>query len=251
MKKFHQTIMSNLLHEYHGMRTNLGLMCVLYIIQFFKCKDILEMGFWEGKTFGMMLEATQPHSNLTTVDIKFQMDLYNRHYANSSVTKDKKINFINMSSLDFVSDTKFDFILVDVGSKPAYTRIEDELMYVDENDIHTRYLDMIHASTLLTDRGILMVDGYRKYPKAFEDFLKCNHQIVPFLMDNQAMYFHNINHDAGEFLDVFLEQTLPQEFVSTYNIEYHGHTVKHLDPCPIYVESKKDLFKTYCLLEDL
>jgi hypothetical protein len=251
MKKFHQTIMHSVLNEYIGMRSNLGLMVVFYMIQFFKLKDILELGFYEGKTFGIMLEATQPHSNLITVDIKFRMDLYNRHYANSIVTKDKKINFVNMSSLDFVSDTKFDFILVDVGSKPHNTCPEDELLYVDENDIQTRYQDMVHASKLLTDQGILMVDGYRKYPKAIEDFLKCDHQLVPFLMDNQAVYFHNLNHDAGEFLDVFLEQTLPQEFVSTYNIEYHGHTVKHLDPRPIYIETKNTLFKTYCILEDL
>ena len=250
MKKFHQTIMSNLLHEYLGARGNLSLICVLYIIQFFKCKDILEMGYWQGKTFGIMLEATQPHSSLTTVDIKFQMDLYNRHYANSSVVKDKKINFVTMSSLDFVSDTKFDFILVDVNLKMA-TCSYGEHRYVDENDIHTRYLDMIHASTLLSDQGILMVDGYRKFTKAIEDFLECNHQLVPFLIDNEALYFHNINHNATEFLDVFLEQSLPPEFVSKHNIDYLGHTVKILKTLPIYVESKKDLFKTYCMLEDL
>jgi hypothetical protein len=233
MKKFHQTTMSKILNEYHTMRSNLSLVTVFYIIQFFKLRNILELGFYQGQTFGVMLEASEENTNLTAIDIEYQLDLYDRHYSKTNVVKEKNVTLLKMSSLDFISSEKYDFINVDTG--------------MSEYDSHaTRTQDLMNAANLIDRSGILMLDNYRECDGLINDFLHQHQNLAPFLMDNQAIYFHNNEHDATEFLDNFLVSILPEEFVSQYNIDYKGHTVKQLFPTPIHIESMPELFAYYC-----
>jgi len=63
---FYQThIFKNLSLYDRGMRNNSELLVLFYLIKFFKFKNILEIGFFEGKTFGVMIESSTENSNLT------------------------------------------------------------------------------------------------------------------------------------------------------------------------------------------
>ena len=233
MKKFHQTIMSTILDEYETMRSNLSLVTVFHLIQYFKCKNILELGFYQGQTFGIMIEAAVEGSTLTAVDINYILDLYNKHYKNSTAIQNKKIILNTMSSLDFKPDTKYDFINVDTGID-------------DSSDGDLRYQDLINSVDCLEDQGILMLDNYELFDDVIDRFLSSTENYVPFLKDNQAIYFHHCSHDVSDFLDNVLEKLYPPHLITAHNIEYKGHTVKELCAKPMDIETMNDMFIFYC-----
>lgn len=233
MKKFHQTIMSTILNDYESMRSNLSLITVFHLIQYFKCKNILELGFYQGQTFGLMIEAASKGSTLTAVDIVYDLNLYNRYYADNPVTKNKIINLITSQSLEFKSTEKFDFINVDTG--------------MEENEVlELRYLDLVKSTEMVSDNGILMLDNYKHVDSVIDKFLLLNHDFVPFLKDNQAIYFHHCSHDASDFLDNIIETLYPPQIITAHNVEYKGHVVKELCTKPLDIESMNDMFIFYC-----
>lgn len=218
--------MSKILTEYDSMRGTISLINIFYLIQYFKCQNILEIGFYEGQTFGMMLEATNEGSQLTAIDINFQKEIYNKYYADSKYTKNKKIQLLNMSSEDFTSSEKYDLINVD-GSHVL------------------RYNDLCIAANCLDKNGILMLDDYKKHDEVVTEFLKLDHKLVPFLMDQQALFFHHPSHSAELFLDEILDNVL-FNCCTLNNIDYKGYNVKEICPIKICIDHMHNVFSLFC-----
>lgn len=239
MKKFGETIMVDALDYYDTMRTNISLMTVFYIIQYFKPKNILEMGFYEGQTFGIMLEAADANCELTALDLEFRMELYDRYYKNSKPTLDKKINLITTNSNNFCPAGQFDFINVDTGTP-------EELDTV-------RATDFKNAMNWLSKDGILMLDNYEECEKIFLSSIlqEENLRIVPFLKDDQAMYFHHVDHDANHFLDSFIPEIFPNEFISRCNVNFYNHLITDIWARPFELQRHIDLFRMYCQFKSL
>jgi len=163
------------------MRSDLSCMVVFYMIQYFKCKKILELGFYQGQTFGVMLEATDRGSHLSTVDINFINDLYYKYYKDSQYTDGKSVEFFNISSLDFQTNTKFDFINIDTGDD--------------------RKQDFINSLDWISENGIIMFDNYDTpyFHYISNELINLDTPFYPFLIDGQAMYFVRVGSDTSNF----------------------------------------------------
>jgi SAM-dependent methyltransferase len=225
--------------QYNRMRVPLSSLVLFSLIQYFKPKSILEMGFFEGKTFGIMLEAASENCELTAIDIEYRMKLFDKYYAKSNVIKNKKINLLTVNSLEFNSNSTFDFINVDTGGGESIPSL--------------RCHDLNHAAQLLTKDGILMLDDYKKCETFIPEFLQTYPTIKPFLIDSQALYFHYETHDANYFLDTFIKQVLPAEFANISNINIGDCSVTEIKSIPIYIDHNRDLldlFKSYCKIKN-
>ena len=232
--KFHQTKIFKNLKNYDGMRLNFELLLIFKLIKYFKLNKILEIGFFQGKSFAM-IEATDDSGDLTAIDIIINRTLYDKIYHNTSATNNKKINLLTMSSSDFVSNpASYDFINVDVP-----------------HAVLPGYNDIIMASKLIKQTGIIMIDDYDRQDtdQAIDKFLKLNTDFVPFLMDEQAVFFHHVSHDASEFLDITLENVF-SSFASLNNITYKSFIVKKINCLPA-ITNNENIFSLVCKCYDL
>jgi predicted O-methyltransferase YrrM len=233
--KFHKTEAFKNLNSFSGRnRLNFELLLLFYLIKYFDPKTILEIGFDEGCSFGVMLEAATINSQLTGVDIRLDRTLFDRIYNDSQHTVDKKITLLHMSSLNFTDDNKYDFINVD-----------------GDHSMPTVYHDLVNASKLINQSGIIMIDDYawEGVNTAIDQFLTLGTDFVPFLMDEQCVYFHHISHSADQFLDVELEKILAS-FCLLSNTTYKSFLVKEVRCLPA-VTSNLDVFSLICKHYDL
>ena len=76
-----------------------------------------------------------------------------------------------------------------------------------------------------------------------------NANFVPFLMDEQAVFFHHISHNAAEFLDNELEKIF-STFATLPNITYKSFTVKKIN-CQLAITENNDIFSLICNRYDL
>lgn len=221
IKPFHQTQISQVYGEFDSrMRDPVSLIMVYLIIQHFQYRNILEMGFYQGLTLATMLEAAPPGAKLTTIDIEFRRDVFDKHYA----MQQHPVTWIQASTEDFCPTEVYDFINVD-GSPQR-----------------DRELDI--ASQCIANHGVIMFDDYRKWEAGISQFLQRNTGWVPFLADSKALYFHQESHDAGEFLDYVVENRFC-DFCHTGNRMYQGHLIKTVEPRPIDIVYMPDIFPLF------
>lgn len=234
--KFHETQVFKNLNRYSGKnRLNFELTLLFYMIKYFVPKTILEIGFDEGCSFGVMLEATTSNSQLTGVDIRLDRTLFDSIYNNTHHIVTKNIALLNMSSLDFTDiNNKYDFINID-----------------GDHSMPTVAHDLVNASKLIKQSGIIMIDDYawKGVDTAIDQFLTLNTDFVPFLIDEQCVYFHHISHSADEFLDVELKKIFAS-FCSLSNTTYKSFFVKQIQCLPA-VTNNLDIFSLICKRYDL
>lgn len=223
MKKFYQTLSSSLMPMYTDSRVVGSMAIICYLIQYFECKNILEVGFDQGQTFGLMLESAAPGGVLTAIDPVYDYNIYDKFYRDSEHTKDKIVELLEIRYEDFKSSTTYDFINVDSGRK---------------GDVD-RYKHLCMSLELLHKNSILMLDNYDTFDDAVTKFLDLKTDFVPFLMDDQALYFHHNSHDASDFLDNVLEAFSYQ--FSCYNQDYKGFLVKSVMSLPVCLNFKEIL----------
>lgn len=230
-QKFYETQFIRIFNESYknSMRVNIDSVLVYYLIKFFKFSNILEIGFYQGETFAVMIEATEKSSNLTAIDINLQLDIYNKYYNNSIFTQNKDINLIEIDSEKFTNKEKYDFINIDGNHTEAYA-----------------FNDIINGLSMIQPNGIIMIDDYKlnDVNSAIDKLLKTNTKFVPFLISEQTSFWHHVNHDAVEFLDNILEELLAP-FCSLYNTNYKSHAVKEIRCLPA-ITNNNDIFKLIC-----
>jgi hypothetical protein len=233
--KFHQTESFKNLNNYKDMRVNFELLLIFKLIKHFKLNKILEIGFWQGKSFGTMIEATNAVGDLTAVDIVMDQTLYNKIYHGNPIISNKTINLLTMSSADFVDlPASYDFINID-GDHTMPQVLDDIIM----------------ASKLIKQNGIIMIDDYilPDVDLAIDKFLKLNTDFVPFLIDQQAVFFHHISHNAVDFLDIELENIF-SSFALLNNVTYKSCIVKKIECLPA-ITNNDDIFSLICQRYDL
>lgn len=236
MKKYHETLTSTLYdtYSYPNMRGSLSLAFLLYLIQYHSIKNILEIGFYEGQTLGLMLEATQPGSVLTAIDIDYSRDsLYQKYFHDSKYTKGKTVELVHQDSRTFTPSRKYDLVNVD-------------------GDNEARRENVRMAIECLSPNGILMIDNYSSLHnrKVINDFMKDQSEWQPFIIDSQAAYFKKEHVDLSNFLDNVVSPEF-DKIAYTYNIIYHSYVVKELrhHKTPIYYYDY--MFQKYCELKNV
>lgn len=229
-QRFFETQLIKLLDRFDfNMRINVELLLVFYLVKYFNLSNILEIGFFQGQTFASLLEATPDVSHLTAVDIKLQLEIFNQFYKNSKDTQNKIINLKEMPSDQFRSDSKYDFINVD-----------------GDHSYPVAFNDIVNASTMITQNGILMIDDYKGIyvDRSIDEFIKLNTGFVPFIISEQASWWHHESQDATDFLDNVLEQIF-SPFCSLYNTKYKSFDVKEIKCCSA-ITTNNDIFKLIC-----
>lgn len=214
---------------YETMRVNFEILLIFSLSKYFNFKEILEIGFRQGMTFGALLEAINQGS-LTAIDLDFDMSLYDKFYKDSVYVKNNNVNLLKMSSLDFNDvDRKYDFINVD-----------------GDHTMPVVYKDLLKSVKLIKHSGILMIDDYylTDIDFAINKLLETNSGFVPFLMDEQAVFFHHVSHDASHYLDVELKEIFSM-FCDVSDIEYKSHQVKKISALPA-VTNHNDIFSLIC-----
>jgi len=228
--RFYKSQLITIIDEYDlRMRINIDLLLTFYLVHHFKSSNILEIGFYQGKTFAAFVEATLPGSQLTAIDSDLQLTVFNKYYKDSKYTQDKIINLIEIPSEDFNSAEKYDFINVD-----------------GNHNYPNAFNDIMKSILLMNQTGILMIDDYKclGVDQSINKLITMNTGFVPFMISEQTSWWHHNSHDATEFLDVILEKTI-SPFCSLYNNKYKSFDVKEIKCMPAITEHD-DVFKLIC-----
>jgi len=213
-----------------GGRVNFEFLLIHCLLKYFNFNEILEIGFKKGQTFGVLIEATTPGASLTAVDVEYDMSLYDKFYKDSEHIKNKQIKFLKMSSADFIdTDKKYDFINVD-----------------GDHTMPIVLVDLINSTKLIKNTGIIMFDDYTlpDVDFAIDELLKLNTDFVPFLIDEQAVYFHHVSHDASNFLDFELKEIF-ETFCDISYISYKNFHVSKISCLPA-ITNHNDVFSLIC-----
>jgi len=229
MSNFYKTKTLKIYDEFrYAGRSFSSLITIFYLIKYFKFKKILEVGFLEGQTFGLMVEASDTDTHLVTMDPFLQLEVYNRHYTHDEVTKNKKIEILETTFEEFSSSDKFDFILIDSGmpndevisrfKNRTYSHQEPLLLDVDRSEHFIESLKLCH------DKTIIALDDYIALDQITNNVLAKQDMFVPFLADDSTLYFHKKENNCVEFLDEYLEKLGPMH--DLVNIDYKGHVIK-------------------------
>ena len=202
------------------MRDPVSLIMLYLVIQHFKFRNVLEMGFYQGLSLAAMIEAAPVSTKFTTIDIEFRCEIFNQHFADWI----DRVTWLNMSTHDFRPNQTYDFILVDGSDQ--------------------RNLELEIAHSCVDIHGVIMFDDYHKWQPELVHFLQQHPDWTPFLADSKALYLHHVSHQADEFLDCVVEQRF-QDFCHTGNCDYHGHWVKTVTPRPIDIVYMSDIFPLF------
>ena len=199
------------------MRERIDMFLLWKTVEYFRPKNLLEIGFFAGQSAGIITEAAGSDSILTSVDIDFSL----RHIF-EKIFLNHNINFIEIDSmqLELDSNKKYDFISIDGNHDYNYVL----------NDF-VKCLPCMHKNT------ILYMDDYRLpgVEQVICEELLGKHDFVPFMVGDQAMFFHHIGHSADEFLDEWI-QNKSKNFIYFENVEMFGALLLRAKLPNIFVE---------------
>jgi hypothetical protein len=180
------------------------------ILKKYQYKNILEIGFFEGQTCGLLLESGDAH--ITCVDPEPKIKLFDQLYKDLQ----HRVELHRIKSQDF-DFKQYDLIIVD-GDK-TFESVSQDI----QNSIK-----------VLDPTGMLLINEYQKpdvVRAITESVLPAN--MVPFLKSDQTLFFHWPSIDRGDFLDFELPN-LANNFIRFENTESWGHTVLNAHTLPIF-----------------
>jgi hypothetical protein len=230
--KFNKSITWQNLNKFdESMRTSIDSLLLFYVIQYFQRRSILEIGFRQGYSFGLMLEASPPDAVLEAVDV-----MYPEFTIFDMLKTNKETKLYTIQSQKFVSARQYDFINVDGhhGYKEAK-------------------VDILNAIDHLSPDGILMVDDYgiSDVDRAITDILQMNLGIKPFLKGIQEVFF--VRNNSCLPLNTFEVEFLHSEindFCNVTNTSYKNYNVVDIWCKHVYIKYPHifaEVVKTYNL----
>jgi hypothetical protein len=214
--KLHQTRFWQNYHLYTpmvakcSMRYTVDAYLYFTIMKQYQYKNILEIGFFERQTCGLLLESGDVH--ITCVDPYPNTNLFDQLYKDLQHRVDLHI----IKSQDF-NFNNYDLIIVD-GDK----------------NFEPVSQDIQQSITALNPAGMLLINEYKKpsVMQAIEEFV-LPAQLVPFLKSEQTLFFHRPDVDRGDFLDFELPN-LANNFIQFENIDRWGHSILNARTLPIF-----------------
>lgn len=180
------------------------------ICEYFRPKTVLEIGLFEGLTFGLMFESTDSDATYMCVD----RDLTPKKHFDTLFGNDPKydsITFVETDSKHLSVNQKFDLVHIDGNHSYDYVK----------NDLE-KVLPLLHDQSIL-----IMDDTTKEQPdvaRVIDEYLLGQHGFVPFLAGSREMFFHKSEHDAGDFLDNFLVKD-SSDIMTFFNYNYRDFTI--------------------------
>ena len=218
--RLHQTRFWSEYYRYEKIINDSSMRCTVDAYVYFKIlkkydyKDILEIGFFEGQTAGLMAEITGDDAIITCLDPNPRCELFDSIYADlqhkvklhQTISQDYK--FSNYDFIIIDGEKKFDFVSVDIQNSIRSIR-DGGMILINEFQI-----DDVHNAI---EKHML--------PQGF----------VPFLETNQTLFFHRIDVDRVDLLDYELPE-LANNFIRFQNKDKWGHTVLEATSLPIFTD---------------
>jgi len=217
--KLHETKFWNEYHQFDKIVNDSSMRCTVDAYVYYKIfnkyryKNILEIGFYQGQTAGLIAEITDQDAVITCLDPAPKCELLDLIYPDFKSGK-IQLHQITSQSFDFGN---YDIIIID-GNK-NYDFVS---------------LDMQNSLKSIDRKGMILVNEYQKssVQKAIYKHLLRN-GMVPFLQTDQTLFFHYPDVDRSEFLDNELVDP-GFNFISFENNDVMGHCVLFATTLPIF-----------------
>lgn len=201
-----------------SMRSTVDGLVYFYLFNEFNFQNILEIGVYQGLTAGLMIESGSNFQSYTGIDLKFNLELFKKLWHSYNT------EFIECSSKDFITNKKYDFILID----GCHTQ-------------ETAYQDLVKFSQNLEINGVLAIDDY-KTPAlqiAIANF-KNQTTMIPFMRAEQTEFWHYPSNNRSTFLDNLLTSKI-SNFTFIQNLEENNNTILEVKTLTIFTE-ELDMF---------
>ena len=194
------------------MRSTVDAYIYYKFVKKYQFKNILEIGFYQGQTAGLLAEITESDCSITCVDPDPNTVLFDSLYKDFHY----KIKLYQIPSQEF-DYKQYDCIVID-GDK-SFDTVSNDI----KNSI--RHLD---------DGGLILVNEYQlpDVEQALHEFMMPN-GLVPFLKTDQTLFFHSPRNDRSDFLDFELPN-LANNFIRFENCDLWGHVVLTATTLPIF-----------------
>lgn len=175
-------------------------------------KRILEIGFFQGQTAGLIAEITAKDAKITCLDPRPRCEILDLIY----------------------SDIKFKIDLHQIESQNFNFEFYDIIIIDGDKDFAAISLDIQNSIKSIDQNGMILVNEYQK--NSVQDAI---HQhmlpngLVPFLQTDQTLFFHRPQCDRGNFIDFELVDP-GFNFINFENRDILGYTVLHATTLPIF-----------------
>ena len=168
--------------ENYQSRTFLDLLMLHKLISLSSVKNILEIGYYEGLTFGVLYEASGDDARLTSCDIS-----YHRDKLKNFLPFTKSVAFSECRSDKLTTSDKFDFICLD--GDHSYESTSKDLAMLD---------------TWADTNCVVLVDGYEMdgVKQALSEFITNESKFMPILLGiAQVFLVKKDNHTFFPLID--------------------------------------------------
>lgn len=186
--------------------------------EYFCPKQVLEVGFHLGQTFGNLIEACDNDTKFVSVEIDYGK---RRQVFDSVFATYNNVTWLEQDSRTLDLQTQFDFVFIDG---------DHTYEYVNQ--------DIQNALPLLTTNSILCVDDYPEpgVDQAIRQHLLGQNGWVPVIKGHQEMFFFHHSRTLYDFLYVWL-QDRARNFINFNHEDYHGYRVVSPDMPNVFREN--------------
>lgn len=186
-----------------------GMLLYWKTCEYFQPTTVLEIGFFEGLTFGLMFESTQARRYLCVDNDWSHRWHFDELFADHP--RYRHIEFVQTDSMNLELNELFDLVHIDGDHSYDYVR----------NDIE-KVLPHLHKHSILVIDD--MTPECPDVSVAANELLLGQHDFVPFLAGDREIFFHHREHDAQDFLDSYLSRNF-RDIATFFNYDYHGFTL--------------------------
>lgn len=197
----------NTIVEKSSMRSTLDAIIYWKFLNYYKFKNFLEIGVYQGLTTGLFFESNS-NALVDAVDPIDNLSLFREIYADFV----PQLNFINKNSQEVKYSKSYDFILVDGDHSYEYV-LADIQNIMQVADINT----------------IIGFDDYKMsgVHSALHDFRKLYPDWVPFLEAEQTQFWHHRSDSRADFLDSLLIDNISKFVIlENYNDKFDNIVCK-------------------------
>jgi predicted O-methyltransferase YrrM len=209
-------------------RTSVDSFLLFYFIKYFQPKTILEIGFCEGYTCGLYIEA-QPTAQIDCVDITFDQSKIFDLLGDCST-----VNLLKIDSRQLKADRRYDFINIDGNHEYDFAK----------NDINK-------SIESLNPNGIIMIDDI-DHPGVMQATLESfeEKKLTPLIQTTQALFCCGYGENVIVVPYLNLIKDLTNEFLFLDQVQIQKFWVQHLHGSKIWTRFP-ELFARSIELYDL
>jgi predicted O-methyltransferase YrrM len=197
--------------KYWKPRDCIGIYIYWKICEYFKPKSILEIGFLEGLSFGLLFESSEDTTEYVCVDNDFSKKTKYFDFLFKDHPKYNSIKFIETDSRKLDLTQQFDLIHID--GNHSYEFVKN---------------DVLKSLSLMHKNSILIIDDMTEHcpdvEKVVDQYLLGQHDFVPFLAADREIFFHHVSHSTDDFLDNFISKNAT-DIMTFFNYNYKDFVV--------------------------